>query len=70
MNNDTVVNSKTIFYELVNLLTDFSIEVHLINFFISPVKTQIMNSNRRPMIWYLGVGAVNDLFNLIDRYKL
>lgn len=65
MYDHTVVDFEPVFYELEDLFADVRVEVHLINFLVSPVKTEVMNSNGRPVVWNLGVGTVNDLFDLV-----
>lgn len=65
MNDDTVVNSKPIFNELEDLLTNLCIEVHLIYLLVPPVKTQIVDAYGWPMVWYLRVWAIYDFLDLI-----
>lgn len=67
MNDHAFIKSQPILNEKENLLIDFSIQIDLHDFFITPVESQVMNTDRGPVIRDLVIGAINDPFDFVHR---
>lgn len=65
MDDDTIVELQGVIDKLEDLITESCVNLNEVLFFISPVESEVLNTNRGPMVGDLVARAVYDSFHLV-----
>ena len=66
MDNNTFLHLKRFFNELIYREAQICCDHNIVDLFVSPVKTHVLDSNARPVVWDLVPRAVDDSLYFID----